>query len=325
MNAPSDKTVLASSQLTDAPPDAAPAGASARFGTTDLALITMSLIWGMNFIFVKAALSEIAPLAFVALRFSIAGVLLFLIVRWREGRFRIARRDLGWVILLGIVGTSIYQPLFINGLALTTASNSALILALTPTCILLLNRLLGRERVTRRGWLGVVVALGGMALIVGTGTDWLNRETLLGDALVFIGMICWAVYSVLAPPVLNRNSSMSVTALSTIVGALTLLVIGFPAIAAENWSAVGAEAWVGLAYSSVLAIAIGYLLWNLGLKRIGSARTAIYNNLTPVVATFGAALFLNEPLTPTILAGALCIFVGLFLARTATVVIEPEG
>ena len=98
-----------------------------------------------------------------------------------------------------------------------------------------------------------------------------------------------------------------------------------PAVAAQDWSQVTATGWLGLAYSSALAIVVAYILWNFGVQRIGSARTAIYNNLTPVIATFGAAIFLGEPLTLFKIVGAVIIFVGLYLARTANIVLEPEG
>lgn len=83
--------------------------------------------------------------------------------------------------------------------------------------------------------------------------------------------------------------------------------------------------WSGLGYSAFFAIVIAYILWNLGVKRIGGARTAIYNNLTRVIATLGAAVFLDEPLTPVKLLGAVIIFAGLYFARTENIVLEPEA
>ncbi len=78
-------------------------------------------------------------------------------------------------------------------------------------------------------------------------------------------------------------------------------------------------------YSALFAIVIAYIIWNLGIQRIGGARTAIYSNLTPVIATLAATFFLNEQLTPLKIIGAVIIFVGLYLARTAHIVLEPEG
>lgn len=296
------------------------------FGVTDLALAAMSLIWGLNFIVVKTTLREISPFAFVAARFFIAGLLFFLIVRMRRGGWQIPRREWGKFALLGIIGTTLYQPLFINGLALTKASNSALILAATPAFIALLNRLIGRERLAARGWFGIGLSFVGIALIVQSGENLLlNPLALLGDLLVLGATVCWSVYSVLTAPLLQRYSALAVTALSTILGAIPLILLSAPALAAQNWATVSATGWSGLLYSAVLAIVVAYLIWNHGVKRIGGARTAIYNNLTPVIATLAAALFLDEPLSPLKLVGAAVIFVGLYLARTSGLLLEPEA
>lgn len=297
-----------------------------HFGPIDAALVGMTFIWGFNFIVVKTTLTEISAPAFMAARFIIAGVLLFLIVRWRQGDFGIPRADWGKVALVGIVGTTIYQPLFLNGLALTKASNSALILASTPAFIVLLNRFVRGERFAARGWLGIGLSFVGIALIVLSGGDLLTDPgAVLGDALILAATICWSVYSVLTAPLLKRFSSLSLTALSTLFGTVPLVILSLPALAAQPWAAVSPAGWSGLLYSAIFAIVIAYIIWNVGVQRIGGARTAIYNNLTPVIATLAAALFLNEPLTVLKITGAIIIFAGLYLARTANILVEPEG
>ena len=102
----------------------------------------MTFIWGFNFIVVKTALTELAPLTFLAFRFSIASLFFLIAIRLLQGGFRIPRKEWGKVALIGIIGTTIYQPLFINGLAMTKASNTSLILATTPAFIVLINRFL---------------------------------------------------------------------------------------------------------------------------------------------------------------------------------------
>jgi drug/metabolite transporter (DMT)-like permease len=295
------------------------------FGATDLALIAMTLIWGLNFIAVKTTLIQITPFAFVSTRFLIAGTLLYLLVRVRQHGFGIPRSAWRKVAVLGIIGTAIYQPLFIGGLALTKASNSALILSITPTFILLLNRILHKESFTRRGWIGVLLSFSGVAFIVQSGGDLLDSANLLGDALILVAAFCWSLYSVLAAPLLRTYSPLSLTAFSTVVGTIPLLLLGMPAILAQDWASVTLAGWTGLFFSATFAVVVALVIWNLGVQRIGGARTAIYNNLTPVIATLAAALFLGEPLTPLKIAGAVVIFLGLYLARTTNVVLEPEG
>jgi drug/metabolite transporter (DMT)-like permease len=228
--------------------------------------------------------------------------------------------------VLGLVGTTLYQPLFLTGFSMSQASNSALILATTPAFVVLINRFWHKERFARRGWLGLLLSFSGLGLIFVSGGDLaLNSQGLLGDGLVLIAAICWSFYSVLSAPALKQYSSLSIAALSTVFGTIPLLLISIPALSAQDWSRVTLIGWLAVVYASVFAIVIAYILWNYGVKRIGSARTAIYNNLTPVIATFGAAVFLGEPLTPVKIVSAVIIFVGLYLARTANIVMEPEG
>lgn len=307
-------------------PHAATRPAKFQFGTTDLALLLMTLIWGLNFVVVKTTFLELDPFTFLTLRFLFASIFFLVVVYLVQKGFHIPRRAWVQVLLLGVVGTSLYQPLFMAGLSLSQASTSALILATTPAFVVLLNRIISRERFAARGWLGLLFSFSGLALIILSGGDFaLHSRALWGDALVLTATICWSFYSVLSAPLLRRYSALSVAALSTIMGTVPLLFITAPAVAAQNWAQVTTSGWLGVLYSSVLAIGIAYILWNYGVKRIGSAHTAIYNNLTPVIATFGAAIFLGEPLTVFKIVGAVIIFAGLYLARTANIVMEPEG
>lgn len=299
---------------------------SNKFGVTDFALISMTFIWGFNFIIVKTLLSGLEPLTFLALRFSSASIFFVITVRLVQGRFLIPRLEWGKIALIGIVGTAIYQPFFINGLALTSASNTSLILATTPTFIVIINRVLYKERFARRGLFGILLAFVGITLIVASGGDVrLDSTALLGDLLVLVGTFCWALYSVLAAPLLKSYSSLEFSALSTALGTLPLLVLTIPSLVSQDWGAVNLNSLLGVLYSSLFAIVVAYIIWNLGIQRIGGARTAIYNNLTPVIATILSVIFLNETLTILKVAGAVVIFIGLYLARTANIVIEPEG
>ncbi|HZQ09153.1 MAG TPA: DMT family transporter [Anaerolineae bacterium] len=313
-------------EKTKAPPAVAIASTAIPFGVTDLALIGMAVLWGMNFIVVKTSFAEIIPFAFMAGRFLIASVLYCVIVYWKQGGFGVPRRAWAKFALIGIIGTSVYQPLFITGLSMTKASNSSLILASSPAVIALLNHLLGRERFSQRGWIGIFLSFVGIALIVlSSGDLTLDSKALVGDLFVFSATFCWATYSIMMAPQLKKYSSLSITALTTVLGTIPLALIAAPALVAQNWTAVSPAGWAGLFYSGIFAIVISYLIWNLGVQRLGGARTAIYSNVTPVVATLGAALFLSESITLLKIVGAAVIFMGLYLARGAKVIVEPEG
>ena len=297
---------------------APPAPAPVKFGTIDLALIMMTVIWGMNAVIVKLTYTQIPPMAFMAVRFVIAGALLLIILRVTEGSLRVDRRDWPKFLLAGMVGTGLYQPLFLTGLSMTSASVTALIIATSPIFVALINRVLGREILPLRGWLGIALTFAGIILIVAASGDvTLSSQSFVGDLLILAGSFLWALYAVLAAPLMARYSPLRVTALTTSIGAAPIIVIGLPATLALDWSQVDLWGWSGLIYSALFAIVVGYIIWNNGVKKIGGTRTALYGNLIPVIGVITATLLLGEQLTPLKIAGAAVIFVGLHLARTA--------
>src|SRR5690606_15031359 len=145
----------------------------------------------------------------------------------------------------------------------------------------------------------------------------LTSQSFVGDLLILARSFLWALYAVLAAPLMARYSPLRVTALTTAIGAAPLIVIGLPATLALDWSQVNLWGWSGLVYSAVFAIVVGYIIWNNGVKKIGGTRTALYNNLIPVIGVITATVLLGERLTPLKIAGAAVIFLGLHLARTA--------
>lgn len=83
----------------------------------DLLLIGMSFIWGLNFTVIKSALDHFSPVVFNAIRFTVASLLLLLILKLKEKSVKIDREDLKKFLLLALIGNSIYQILFINGIS----------------------------------------------------------------------------------------------------------------------------------------------------------------------------------------------------------------
>ena len=291
---------------------------AARFGAIDVALLAMTVIWGLNAVVVKATFTQMPPQVFMAVRFAIAGALLLLVAYTFERSLAIKRRHLLLLVTAAMVGTGFYQPLFLYGLSLTSASNTVLIIAVSPVFVALINRFLGREVLSRRAWAGIGLALLGVFLIVegGAGLHF-DAQGLLGDTLVLVGAFLWSLYTILAAPLMRVYTPLRVTALTTSIGALPLMLLGAPAVMAMDWQQVDAWGWAGLLYSAIFAIVIAYIIWNMGVQRIGGARTALYSNLIPVVGAIAAAILLGEPITPLKLAGAGIIFAGLHLARTA--------
>jgi drug/metabolite transporter (DMT)-like permease len=283
----------------------------------DLLLVGMVFVWGANFTILKIALRSINPLAFNALRFLIATAVLMAILRWQRQSLRIARADLGRVILIGIIGHGIYQVFFIEGLARTLTANASLLMATVPIIVAVVSAALGMERVAPHRWFGIILSFAGILLVtVGSGRQMqFGASHLIGDLLILGAAVMWAAYTVLSKPLLARYSPLHLTAVTMIPGTAVLVLISLPTLWAQSWSTVQPAAWAGLGYSAVFSIALAYLVWFTGVQRVGNARTSIYSNLTPVIASFLSWAVLREPFGLLQAAGGAVILTGLLLAR----------
>jgi len=279
---------------------------------TPWALAAIILFWGANFSVVKFALSDLAPLAFTTLRFVLASAILGGVMAVAGESVRIDRRHWGPVIGLALVGTTGYQTLFISGIDRTLAGNASLILATGPVFTTLLAVAVRQERSTRRAVAGVGLSVVGAGLVVlgGARGVGLSAGTLRGDLLVLAAAVGWSIYTVGSAPLVRRYGAIPLTAASMWIGTAGLLVVAVPALRAQAWAAVRPATWLAVLYSGACAIAAAYFLWAYCLRQIGSTRTVVYTNVTPLVALAIAWATLGEVPSPLQLVGAVGIVAG---------------
>ena len=289
------------------------------FSPIDLLLLLNVVIWGANFAVVKQTLNEMLPLAFNALRFSLASLFLLLTLMFSEGGFLLSKKDFKGIFVLGLIGHTCYQFLFINGIDRTTASLSALTMATCPVFVALLSLLTKDEKPSASLLLGAFLSLMGVfVLVYGSQASFVSVEKhVLGSVLVLIASVCWAVYTVLSKPYLARYSPLRLTATTTVLGTIVLDVLAIPSFLTQKWTGISLVGWMGLAYSFGLAIVLGYIIWGTAVHRIGPGKTAVYQNLNPVVAAIVAYLFLGEILGTLQIVGAGMVFMGVYLTRRA--------
>ena len=282
---------------------------------TELSLVAVALMWGVNYSVVKFGTSLVDPLAYNGVRVAIATALLSLIVAIEREPFPPARTVLT-LLALGVLGNGVYQFLFIEGIARTRASDAALVVAATPAFVALIGRLRGVERITSRGVLGIALSIAGIALVV-LGTTRLTDggASLIGDLLVLAGSLAWAVFTVLLKPHTEHVSGMQLSAFTMAGGAIMLVAISAPSISSANWGGIPRVGWAALGYSTVFALVIAYFLWYRGVRVIGPTRTAVFSNLQPVIAMLMAWAILHETPTAWQSLGAVSIMTGLLLTR----------
>lgn len=286
-------------------------------------LLIVVTIWGLNVSLSKWALQEFPPLAFTALRFGMASVLLPLILMRSEPPLKLPLRSLLPLTALGVVGNTIYQLGFILGLARTTATNSALVLAAMPLVVAGLAAAIGMERLSRRSAIGLALATLGVVLVVTAKGVGFSSETFVGDILTLGAVLCWGTYTVGLRRLHLPLSTLAITTWTVVLGSPLLVVAGLPDLMTMDWSRTTWAGWGALLYSVVLSLAVAYILWNRSVRMVGPNRTAIFTTLTPLVAMSSAMLILGEEPGASQLVGAAAIIAGIVVSRSRPPAVRP--
>src|SRR5262249_41683134 len=152
-----------------------------------------------------------------------------------------------------------------------------------------------------------------------------NWQIILGDAFVFLASVAWAVYTTFSQDLIRRYSSQHYILYTMLFGTLFLIPVSAPALIQQKWHILGPYDWVAILYSSMLALVFGYSAWYYGVQRIGSTRTSVYSNLTPVAGLMVGLLFMHDKLASLQWMGVAVIFCGLTLNRiTQLRLLQPE-
>lgn len=287
----------------------------------DAAMSFIVVIWGLHFIVMKDGLADIAPTTYNAIRFA-AGLPVMLAVAYTQRQaMRLSRRDAGLVVGISIIGPIGYQIGFASGLARTTSTNTALLVATTPVWTALFSLIAGMVIVRRRLLAGIAITLAGVALVVlgSAGAEVaLSHDDLVGSGLVLSAAIVGAIGNILSKPALDRLGGMPVAIWTYILTTVGMIVIAAPDLATLSSSDVPIRAWPNVLYSGVLSSAGGFLAWNYALKTLGPTRAATYHNFPPIIAALAGILILSDPLTVGLAIGGPLTLVGVIIVRQNT-------
>lgn len=279
-----------------------------------LLLSVVIFIWGLNFSLVKWAVASVPPLPFNVVRYTLASVVIVALLLATEGWRDIPLRDGLKLLVLGLVGHSFYQVLFIKGISLTTAGNSSLFIATAPIWTGTLAAILGREKLGKKGWFGTLLGFFGVFLVtLGGGNISFGGSGTTGDVLTLSAALSLATYTVLSESLLEKYSPLRLTAITMSFGSIGLWVFAGRSVIQQNWVAVPGRVWGVLVYSALLAVVVGYLVWFTAVQVVGPSRTAIFNNLTPIIAFALAFFLLGEPVTLLQVAGGITVLGGIGL------------
>jgi drug/metabolite transporter (DMT)-like permease len=288
--------------------------------------ILTSVLFAGSFVAGKYTTVELGPLTTSLLRYLIAmAVLGVLISRSVQPVKALTVRRSDWLAmaLLGTFGVVGYHYFFFSSLRYTATVNTAIINAFNPVVTGAAAALFIGERLTRRQYGGIALALLGVLTLLSRG----NLVTLLrldlnrGDGLMLCAVLCWVVYSLMIKQLSQRYSGLTITFYATVAGVGQLLGLASLERWWEQLAGISGTAWLAIAYMGVAASGMAYLLFNLSIQRIGPTRTAstVYS-LVPMFVAALAWLFFRESLT-----GPMVASMGLVLLGVNGVLSHPQA
>ena len=287
-------------------------GTTERLDGRTLSYIGIALLtWSSAYAAIAYALVSFTPGEVALARLAIGSACFAVLLRIKRVPLP-ARRDWPQLVLLGVVGLTVYH-LCLNYAETRIASGTAsILLALIPAATAAVSAIWLRERLPPRTLAGLGIALIGVVLVVLTSGKDVRFEP--KAALVLVSVLASALYFVGQKPLFARSSMLGVTAFTFFAGTLGALPFGLDlpqALAAAPWSHVAALLWLGIAPTF-----IGYLAWNVALQRVSASQISSFIYFSPPIAVLIGWLWLHEqPGVLTLVGGAITVL-GVVLANT---------
>jgi drug/metabolite transporter (DMT)-like permease len=276
-----------------------------------LAMTLAAACWGAGTVMSKGALGYLPPLTLLVVQLVASLIFLWAVIAIRRMRVPL-RRETFRLGLIGLLNPGLAYTFSLLGLALTTASMSALIWAAEPILILGLAWLILRERLTRSLLACSLLALTGVFLVIGISASFDSSGSLTGNLLILAGVFCCALYTVLTRRDASTLDPVLLVALQQTAALLwALLIWPFELWAGEmiNLTAISSRTWLWAVASGIVYYALAFWFYIIGLKRIPASLAGLFLNLISIFAVGGAYLFLGERLVAVQWAGAALILV----------------
>jgi drug/metabolite transporter (DMT)-like permease len=285
-------------------------------------LLATALMWGANILVFKGAITDFNPWVFNAVRLMFATCTLG-ILAWAEARYwpraNASGKPVQWsrVLAFSFLSGFLYLVIFVKGIDLTTAGNTALILASMPMWTAILSYFFLSERLPQVTWIGLLVTFVGTAIVTtqGSGQVSLASKYFLGNVYMLVAAMAWAAGTVMSRPILETISPLRLAFISSVLTTPLHILLAFSALPAAVPRLLEPMTMAAIIYSGIFSTGVAYATWHAGVRAVGGSHASVYQNVVTLVAVIGGWLVLKEqPMSAQIFGGLLTI-VGLFLMR----------
>jgi len=281
-------------------------------------LLGAAIFWGGTFIAGRIVSREMDPYSAAFIRFLIASVFLLAAIRIRQGYLpTLKKKQIIPVVLLGMTGIFAYNILFFKGLHTVHAGRASLIIALNPIFISLSSSIFFKERLTIFRGAGILISFLGAAIVITYGNvgNIINMPISSGDFFIFGCVVSWTAYSLIGKVVMTGLSPLVSVGYSSTIGALALLIPATLNGVFSQMPVISLIEWSSLFYLGFFGTVLGFFWYYDAISRIGPMKASVFINFVPVSAILLAFLILDEPVTWSLISGALLVISGVLLTN----------
>jgi drug/metabolite transporter (DMT)-like permease len=279
--------------------------------------VIAAVLWGINYPVTKWVLGAIPEGEFLVIRFSLGVMLFAAIARMHGESLSMPRKDWGKTAVLGLFCVGLYHILWTLGIHRTSSTTSALIISTSPILVGVICSLLGMESMTPRRWLSLFTGFLGVMLVMMSNSPKLpgQENPLIGNLLTSLSAILFALYAVIAKPLLREHSPLRVTAVAMLVGLHMIIPFGLFTSPLHSWVLPPPQIMLGCVYITLMGTVVAYILWYCGVQKIGPVQTVLFHFLTPCVSLVVAPILLGDTTSAAKLLGALVVFISVMLSH----------
>jgi len=286
--------------------------------TGDALMLGTALLMGSSYPFAKDVLAVMSPLLYSASRYLIAALFLFAVLALRRRPMALPQRDWVPMILLSIIGVTIFQACWGLAMARSAPSVGSIVMTTTTAFSAILAWFAGR-RLSVLGWAGIAVAFAGVVLVVNNSLTrfTLSFGSLDGTLLWMVSAFAWALYVERGAPYSQRLGALPVMAWTTLIGSLILLPFALVFDSLGEFVRLDDRLLGFWLYTAIFPVGVAFLGLTAGLERLGVSRVMVYMYLIPVAGVGLSAAFFGDPLTAARVIGGLIVLLGVILTRVA--------
>jgi len=279
-------------------------------------------IWGGMYVVTKVVLDVVPPFTLLTLRLLLGAACLAVPVAL-QSRVRFSRRQLLLSLLIGLLGYGVSVGLQFIGTQLSTAANASLLTSATPAFMVVFAGLVLRERPSRPGLAGLILATIGVLAVLDPRNARLDRELAAGNLALIGAALTWALYSVLIKRISREVATLPLSLVSFLGGLPFSLALATRELPMIDLGEVTPGVIVGVLYVGVVSTAAAMYLWNKCLALLDASLAGLMIFAQPVVgAGLGAAL-LSEHLGAAFWIGAGFIAAGVVVATRPSSMPSP--